>query len=42
VTIGAVNLEEEFANMKATLERLSQESAEKDARVKRQKEHIAK
>ena len=33
--IGAVNLKEEFASMKATLERLSKESAEKDARIKR-------
>ena len=41
--IGAVNFEEEFAsNMKATLERLSKESAEKDARIKHQEEHIAK
>ena len=32
--IGAVNLEEEFASMKSTLERLSKESAEKDARIK--------
>jgi len=30
-----VNFEEELAIMKATLERLSKESAEKDARVKR-------
>ena len=40
--IGAVNFEEEFASMKATLERLSKESAEKDAQIKRQKEHISK
>ena len=40
--IGAVNFEEEFANMKATLERLSKESAEKDARIQRQEEHISK
>jgi len=40
--IGAVNFEEEFASMKATLERLSKKSAEKDARIKRQEEHIAK
>jgi len=40
--IGVVNFEEEFASMKATLERLSKESAEKDARIKRQEEHIAK
>jgi len=40
--IGAVNFEEEFASMKATLERLSKESTEKDARIIRQEEHIAK
>jgi len=40
--IGFVNFEEEFASMKATLERLSKESAEKDARIKCQEEHIAK
>jgi len=40
--IGAMNLEEEFASMKATLKRLSKESAEKDARIKRQEEHITK
>ena len=40
--IGAVNFEEEFAGMKATLERLSKENAEKDARIRRQEEHIAK
>ena len=40
--IGAVNFEEEFASMKAMLERLSEESAEKDTRIKRQEEHIAK
>ena len=33
--IGAVNFEEEFASMKATLERLSKESVEKDARIRR-------
>jgi len=37
--IGAVNFKEEFASMKAMLERLSKESAEKDARIKRQEEH---
>ena len=37
--IGAANFEEEFASMKAMLERLSKESAEKDARIKRQEEH---
>jgi len=40
--IGAVNFEEEFARMKATLERLSKESAKKDTRFRRQEEHIAK
>jgi len=40
--IGVVNFEEEFASMKATLERLSKESAEKDARIRRQEEHIVK
>ena len=40
--VGAVNSEEEFASIKVTLERLSKESAEKDARIKRQEEHIAK
>ena len=40
--IGAVNFEKEFASMKATLERLSKESVEKNARIKRQEEHIAK
>lgn len=39
---GVVNLEEELASIKATLERLSKESAEKDARIKCQEEHIAK
>jgi len=33
--VGAMNLEEELARTKATLERLSKESAEKDARIKR-------
>jgi len=40
--IGAVNFEEELASMKATLERLSKESTEKDTRIKLQEEHIAK
>jgi len=40
--VGAVNFEEEFASMKATLKRLSKESAEKDGRIKHQEEHIAK
>ena len=39
---GAINLEEEFDSMKATLERLSKESAKKDAHIERQEEHIAK
>ena len=42
IMIGAINFEEEFTSMKAILERLSKESAEKDARIKRQEEHIAK
>ena len=40
--IGAVNLEEELANIKATLEKLSKESPKKDAHIKCQEEHIAK
>jgi len=40
--IGAVNFQEEFASMKATLEGLSKESSEQDARIKCQEEHIAK
>jgi len=40
--IGTVNLEEEFTSMKAMLKTLSKESAEKDARIKRQEEDIAK
>jgi len=40
--IGAVNFEEEFTSMKATLERLSKKSTKKDAHIRRQKEHIAK
>jgi len=40
--IGIVNLKEEFASTKATLERLSKESAEKDSYIKRHEEHIAK
>ena len=42
MTIGAVNFEGEFTSIKATLERLSKESAEKDTRIKCQEEHIAK
>ena len=40
--IGVVNFKEEFASMKATLERISKDSAEKDARIKCQEEHTAK
>jgi len=40
--IEAVNFEEEFTSVKATLERLSKESAEKDERIKCQEGHIAK
>jgi len=40
--IGAMNLEEEFVSMKAVLERLSKDSAENDAGIKCQEEHIAK
>ena len=40
--IGAVNLEEEFTSTKATLERLSKESAVKDTCIKGQDKHIAK
>jgi len=39
--IGVVNFEEEFASMKAVSEKLSKESVEKDARIKRKEEHIA-
>jgi len=42
IIVGAINFEEEVASMKATLERLSKENAEKNARIKRQEEHIAK
>ena len=37
----ANNVEEQLANMKATLERLAKESLEKDAQIKRQSEQIA-
>ena len=40
--IGVVNFEKEFTSMTAILERLSEESVEKDARIKCQEEHIAK
>jgi len=38
---GAANLEEQLASMKATLDRLSKESAEKDAQIRRQNDQIA-
>ena len=38
---GAANLEEQLASMKAILDRLSKESAEKDAQIKRQNDQIA-
>ena len=38
---GATNFEEQLASMKATLDRLSKESAEKDAQIKRQNDQIA-
>ena len=40
--IGVVDFDEEFASMKAMLERLSKESVKKDARIKRQEEQITK
>ena len=40
--IGGTNFQEEFTSMKATLERLSKESVEKAAGIKRQKGHITK
>jgi len=40
--IGAINFEEELASLKATLERLSKESVEKDTHIKRQEEHMKK
>jgi len=39
--IGAANLKEQLASMKATLDRISKESAEKDAQSKRQNDQIA-
>jgi len=36
----ATNIEEQLANTKATLERLTKESLEKDAQIKRQSEQI--
>ena len=41
MVIEAINLEEELANIKATLKRLSKESEEKDAQIKRQNKQIA-
>jgi len=38
---GATNLEEQLASMMATLDRLSKESAEKDAQIKHQNDQIA-
>ena len=37
----AIKLEEQLASMKAMLERLSKENAEKDAKIKHQNERIA-
>ena len=37
----ATNVEEQLADMKATLERLAKENLEKDAQIKRQSEQIA-
>jgi len=36
-----MNLEEQLASMKATLERLCKESVQKDAQIKRQNKQIA-
>ena len=36
-----MNLEEQLASMKATLERLCKESAQKDAQIRRQNKQIA-
>jgi len=41
MVIEAINLEEQLADMKATLDWLSKESVEKDAVIKRQNKHIA-
>jgi len=41
MVIEAINSEEELTNIKATLERLSKESEEKDARIKYQNRQIA-
>jgi len=41
MVIDAINLEEELASMKVTLERLSKQSAEKDAQIKCQNKYIA-
>ena len=37
----AMNLEEQLASMKATLERLCKESAQQDAQIRRQNKQIA-
>ena len=37
----ATDVEEQLASMKASLDRLSKESAEKDAQIKRQNDQIA-
>jgi len=37
----AANVEEQLASMKATLDRFSKESTDKDAQIKRQNEQIA-
>ena len=36
VMTDAINIEEQLANMKATIEKLAKESLEKDAQIKRQ------
>jgi len=41
MVIEAANFEKQLASMKAALDRLSKESAKKDAQIKRQNEHIA-
>jgi len=40
--IGSTGFEDEMANMKAILEKLTKESEEKEARIKLQAEKIAK
>jgi len=39
--IEVINLEEQLEDMKAKLDKFQKESAEKDAQIKRQNEHIA-